>query len=217
MDETVSANSQEAAVPETNSTIDNAAQQTESKPDGQAEGGNETAQDSTVQPFEGEQQRDLERDAAFAHLRREMEAARREARRLRSAGEENGRRGQSAQWEAMRQENDFLRDQVFSRFYSDDLEIIRAAHPDCRAESVNDLGLDFCGLRAMGVDPLVAYEAMQSAHSATQRQKPPTMGSAKSTGKTESGFYTREDVRRMSQDDVSRNFDKIRKSMSKWR
>lgn len=44
-----------------------------------------------------------------------------------------------------------------------------------------------------------------------------TPGSLSSTSPSDNGFFTREQVQKMSQEEVHKNYDKIRASMSKWK
>ena len=41
-------------------------------------------------------------------------------------------------------------------------------------------------------------------------------GALSTSGSSEEGFFTREQVKAMSQAEVSRNYEKIRKSMPRW-
>lgn len=191
-----------------------------------------------------EPSRDYEKDAAYAKIRREADEARREAKKLRAALKTLDFEGDSAddiadraqayrtgrpieeiraervereRLEQLEQENRELRGRENERIFRDDMAKIREAFPDVKAKSVEELGVDFIRMRAMGIDPLVAYEAMRSAQSRTQKSKPPSTGSAKSAGKAEGGLFTREEVKSMSPGEVRKNFDKIRKSMSNWR
>lgn len=188
--------------------------------------------------------RNYDKDAAYAKIRREADEARREAKKLRAAlktldfeggsaddiadraqayrtgrpiEEIRAERVERERLEQLEQENRELRGRESERIFRDDMAKIREAYPDVRAKSVEELGADFIRMRAMGVDPLVAYEAMRSAQSRTQKPKPPSTGSAKSAGKAEGGLFTREEVKGMSPSEVRKNFDKIRKSMSNWR
>lgn len=51
----------------------------------------------------------------------------------------------------------------------------------------------------------------------TFANKKASPGSLSSTNPSDSGFYTREQVQSMTQEEVHRNYDKIRASMSKWK
>lgn len=53
-----------------------------------------------------------------------------------------------------------------------------------------------------------------AAQAIANRQASP--GSAASSGTTDSDFYTQEQVRKMSRKEIHDNYEKIRKSMSKW-
>lgn len=51
----------------------------------------------------------------------------------------------------------------------------------------------------------------------TLANKKASPGSLSSTNPSDSGFYTREQVQSMTQEEVHKNYDKIRASMSKWK
>lgn len=67
------------------------------------------------------------------------------------------------------------------------------------------------------MDVVTEYEkkAKQIAKQMLANQKA-SPGSLSSTNPTDNGFYTKEQVQRMSQAEVHANYDKIRASMSKW-
>lgn len=221
--------------------------QEEAKNDDDAEDvGTQQTADSVQEdsPTDKDPARDYSKDAAYAKIRREADEARREAKKLRAALKTLDFEGDSAddiadraqayrtgrpieeiraervereRLEQLEQENRELRGRENERIFRDDMDKIKAAYPDVKAKSVEELGADFVRMRAMGIDTLVAYEAMRSVESRTQKPKPPSTGSAKSAGKTEGGLFTREEVKGMSPSEVRKNFDKIRKSMSNWR
>ena len=100
--------------------------------------------------------------------------------------------------------------------FSNDLKAIRKAYPDEKAKSVDELGVEFLKLCASGIKPLVAYEAIR-AEKARSTQNPPSMGDVKPTSSGEKEFFTREEVAAMDQATVSKNYEKIRKSMGTWK
>ena len=93
-----------------------------------------------------------------------------------------------------------------------DLDEIRSKYPDAELKDVETLGDDFFAYRAMGIDAVTAYDAIQ-----LKKGVPPKpMGKAKTGAPQKTGYYTPEEVRGMSPSQIRKNFDKIRESMSKW-
>lgn len=101
--------------------------------------------------------------------------------------------------------------QVFDR----DLKEIKKVYPDEKAASVTDLGEEYMTMMATGkVSALAAYEAVR-AQKNRQAPPPPSMGDVGGAGK-EQGFFTKEEVEKMTPAQVSKNYEKIRASMSRW-
>lgn len=98
---------------------------------------------------------------------------------------------------------------VFER----DLKSIKKAYPDEKAKDIRELGDDFIRICASGVSPLAAYEAVRAEKA---RATKPSTGDVKAAPVADKEFYTRDEVARMSADEVHRNYDKIIKSQSKW-
>lgn len=97
--------------------------------------------------------------------------------------------------------------------FDGDLKAIRSAYPDERANSVDELGPQFIAMCAAGVSPLSAYEALRAEKARSVRQ-PPSMGDVRPAGGK--GFYTRDEVARMSRSEIEHNFERIRRSMDRW-
>lgn len=99
--------------------------------------------------------------------------------------------------------------------FDQDLKAIKKAYPDEKAASVTELGEEYMTMMATGkVSALAAYEAVR-AQKNRQAPPPPSMGDVGAAGK-EQGFFTKEEVQKMTPAQVSKNFEKIRASMSKW-
>lgn len=92
-----------------------------------------------------------------------------------------------------------------------DLKAIKKAFPDEKAKSVVELGTDFIRLCANGVDPVVAYRAVREQKSPAQ----PGMGDVKPTVK-DKGYFTRDEVAVMSQDEIKKHYETIKASMETW-
>lgn len=111
---------------------------------------------------------------------------------------------------ALEQENIALKQKEAKRTFAADLAEIQKL--DKGVKALQDLGDDFIKMRAAGVSNLVAYNAVKSAN-----PKPPSTGDLNTTTTKEKDFFTREEVAAMSQSEVDKNYDTIRKSQSKWR
>lgn len=116
---------------------------------------------------------------------------------------------------AQAQELQSYRQAAMQSQFESDIKAIRKAYPDEKAKRIEDLGLDFMRLCASGITPIVAYEAVRNEKARTAKPQP-SMGDVKTAPAHEKDFYTREEVAAMSQADVSKHFDAIRKSQMKW-
>ncbi len=108
-------------------------------------------------------------------------------------------------------ENEALRRKEAERILEDDLETVRRIDPKIRR--IEDLGDVFIALRAGGVPCEEAYRAVASLN---KKKEIPQMGDILSFGE-EKDFFTPEDVKEMTKEEVKKNYDKIRKSMSRWK
>lgn len=86
---------------------------------------------------------------------------------------------------------------------------------DPNIKSLDDIGSDFLDYIAAGLDAKLAYYAFKAKKNAESAVAPEEVGAVnQSTGPKD--FYTREEVKAMSQEEVHKNYDVIRKSMSQW-
>lgn len=186
-------------------------------------------------------------DAAFAEMRRKLEAAQKRAEELEAQVQEydealgqwfegdNKIAQAHAHYEdipldeaisnieqrreinQLRAEKEALEEQKnqleFANLKAADLKEIKAKYSDANLKDVEELGEDFFKYRTMGIDAVAAYEAIQMK----KGQPPKSIGKVKTGAPTKSGFYTREEVQAMSPSQISKNFDKIRESMGKWK
>lgn len=185
-----------------------------------------------------------ESDAAFAQMRRDLEAAnRRIAEMEQTAGEYEDALGlffqgdnKAAQarayhddvplerviadmeaarekktleerLQAVEQERNNL---LLANLKAQDLKALHDA--GYKVENLDDLGEDFFAYRGMGIDAVRAYEGLQLK----KGKAPKSMGAVKTATPTRDTF-TREEVEAMSSADRVKNYDKIRKSMAKWK
>ena len=112
---------------------------------------------------------------------------------------------------AKNEELEYYRQQTIKAQMESDLTRIKTL--DNTVKNLDELGEEFFKLIASGVDAVIAYNAIK----ASKPQAPPTMGDINSTEAKEKDYFTREDVEKMTQEEVRKNFDKIRLSQSKWR
>ena len=101
--------------------------------------------------------------------------------------------------------------------FAKDLAASKRAFPDEKAKHISELGDEFMAMMASGkVSAVAAYRAIRE-----QRQidhpAPKSMGDVGGSGGTEKEFYSPDEVKRMSKTEVSKNFDKIRRSMTHWK
>lgn len=101
-----------------------------------------------------------------------------------------------------------------------DLDEIKAKYPELQATSVFDLGDEFIELRAKGIDPVKAYRLSLMEKEDTQKSIPPSTGSFAKTELGDKDFYTPEEAKKFTADELVKNpklLEKITNSMSKWR
>lgn len=101
----------------------------------------------------------------------------------------------------------------FNNLKAADLREIKTKYSDVGIGDVEELGEDFFKYRAMGIDPITAFEAIQMK----KGQPPKSMGKARTGAPAKSGYFTRDEVKAMSPSQIKKNFDKIRESMGKWK
>lgn len=223
--------------------------------DADVSGGNPTEEsvetgeevEETAEPLdeEGEEETEVadlsdnKSDAAFAQMRRELEAAQRRADELEEAlglwfdGDNKAAQAhahyedisleealsnmeQKRAFDALQAEKKSLQEQLeqlqFDNLRAEDLKAIKKERPDANIGDVLELGDEFFKYRTMGIDPVTAYDALQ-----LKKGIPPkSMGKVKTGAPTKTGHFTREEVANMSKKQIHDNFDKIRESMSKW-
>lgn len=115
--------------------------------------------------------------------------------------------------EVRRQQAEVMQQQVFAQ----DLAAIRKMYPDEKAKNVTELGDEFMAMMATGqVDAVSAYEAVRAKRQRTD-PKPPSTGKIQAGAAGQGAYYTREQVEAMSDEQIERNFDDIRRSMATWR
>lgn len=115
------------------------------------------------------------------------------------------------QLETLEEENKAFKEAEYKRIVGADLAEIKKIDPNIK--SIQDLGEKFITLRANGIDAVTAYNALAST---TKKKAIPQMGDIK-PAEQEKTYFTRDEVKSMSYEEVKKNLDKIEKSRLKWR
>lgn len=113
--------------------------------------------------------------------------------------------------ERVKRENSQLQDQLNEIIYNQDLQQIKKLYPKESAKSIDELGETFIRARAMGIDNVTAYE-LAKAEQQRKNPVPPSMGDINASGADESEFYTMEQLKSMTAEDVHKNWSKVQKS-----
>lgn len=116
-------------------------------------------------------------------------------------------------------ENKRLQDILVHDRMVKDLETLKSAHPEIKAESVEELGEDFGKLIGLGWNAKEAYAAVQAKEKANMKTPPPSTGSVKTPPASEKEFYTSDEVDRITREDLRKDptlLDKIKRSMARW-
>lgn len=100
--------------------------------------------------------------------------------------------------------------------FKEDLAKIKKAFPAAKVLSIPDLGDDFLKMRSIGIDAVTAFAAIGQAKDAGKPTPPPSMGPVNAEKPGEREFFSVQEVRRMSQEQVAENLKKIEKSQKSW-
>ena len=107
-----------------------------------------------------------------------------------------------------------LQEAEIERRMAEDLEVIRKIDPSIK--SLVDLDPSFFNLISTGqVSAEDAYFAIKAKADREKVKTPEPVGRVEDSGDTKD-YFTREEVEAMSKDDVHKNYDAIRRSMTKW-
>ena len=87
------------------------------------------------------------------------------------------------------------------KIFSDDLREIRAEFDDCTAETIDDLGEVFCIARILGLSNIEAYRVICELNRRNSREIP-VMGRVGSSRGDIKDFYSAEELRRLSKEDL---------------
>lgn len=111
-----------------------------------------------------------------------------------------------------------LRNYKYSKLIEQDIADINKAHPEAKLKSIDDLDIDYLKIMRTGeVDSVTAYEILQARKAKEEIPKPQITGAVNSQTVQEKETYTADEVRQMSSVEVSKNFEKIQKSMKTWK
>ena len=120
--------------------------------------------------------------------------------------------------EELEAENAALKQREIERFFEKDLDLLKKTYPDLKETDVFKIGNgEFSKLRAAGVDPIVAYEAILAKQTKETKPRPPSTGSVKSNTPPESEYFTSDqlDALTSKQLDDPKIFAKAMASMEK--
>ncbi len=125
---------------------------------------------------------------------------------------------QTAKEMQLQAEVEELKQYKFSKLIEGDIAEINKAYPNANIKSVQDLGTDYLNIMRLGqVDCVTAYEILQAKKAKEEIPKPQITGAVNSQTVQEKETYTADEVRQMSSAEVSKNFEKIQKSMKTWK
>ena len=203
----------------------------------------ETADEGAEEPEVAEPDVKSDADSAFAELRRRAEAYEKENKALQEAlglyfdGEtpdelvvkahayESGRSEEEIraelesrnEFERLSAENELLRQQnenyQASRMAEEDLREIQSIDPDVK--SLDDLGPNFYKYIERGLRGKEAYAAYKALTEMTKVIPPKAPGKV-NEAPDEKDYFSPEEVDAMSEAEVDKNYDAIRKSMERW-
>lgn len=97
---------------------------------------------------------------------------------------------------------------------ADDLKEVQNLDPTVK--SLEDLGESYAGYISSGLTARQAYFACKAEKQATTIVPPKATGKVESTASAPKEFFTQEEVEAMTKDEVKKNYETIRKSMTRW-
>lgn len=125
---------------------------------------------------------------------------------------------QTAKEMQLQTEVEELRNYKYLKLIEQDIADINKAHPEAKLKSINDLDIDYLKIMRTGeVDSVTAYEILQARKAKEEIPKPQITGAVNSQTVQEKEIYTADEVRQMSSAEVSKNFEKIQRSMKTWK
>ena len=94
-----------------------------------------------------------------------------------------------------------------------DLIAVKTKYPNEKAEDVGDFGEEFAGLRRAGFDAVRAYELLH-LNEKQETKKPVSTGSTQG-GSNGAEYYTMDEIKAMTPDEMHKNYSKVEKSLKK--
>lgn len=100
--------------------------------------------------------------------------------------------------------------------FARDMAEIKKLYPDEKAKDVRELGDRFMAIMANSdLSAVEAYEVVRKEHARTN-PKPPSTGAINTRSEKQGGYYTRDQVAAMSDAEIEKHYEEIRKSMQQW-
>lgn len=121
------------------------------------------------------------------------------------------------EWNRLTQENEELNSKLIDIETKTQMEhdLATIQKIDSGVKSLDELGKDFLDYIGAGLDASQAYYATKAKQNAEKATPPEEVGQVNQSSAPKD-FYTREEVQGMSQEEVHKHYDAIRKSMSQW-
>lgn len=121
------------------------------------------------------------------------------------------------EWERLNEENEALNSELLDyktrAQMEHDLQDIQKIDPEVK--DLDSLGTDYTDYIRAGLSGVQAYYATKAKQAAEKATPPKEVGKVnQSEGPKD--FYTKEEVQGMTQEEVHKHYDAIRKSMSQW-
>lgn len=121
------------------------------------------------------------------------------------------------EWNRLNEENEQLSNELLDiktrAQMEHDLQEIQKIDPEVK--DLDSLGKDYTDYIRAGLTGVQAYYATKAKNDAEKAVAPPEVGKVNQS-EAPKDYFTREEVQGMSQEEVHKNYDIIRKSMSKW-
>lgn len=121
------------------------------------------------------------------------------------------------EWNRLTQENEELNEKILDietkSQMDQDLRTIQSIDPNVK--SLDELGSDYFDYIASGLDAKQSYYALKAKEAAEKATPPQEVGRVNQSSAPKD-YFTKEEVDGMSKEEVHKNFEAIRKSMSRW-
>ena len=102
----------------------------------------------------------------------------------------------------LRAQKEALERREAQRTFADDLAAVKRYNKAEKAASVEELGETFLRARAMGLDPLAAYDIVQKERERSAAQRPPEIGAVAAGTGGDKGYYTEAELDRLTGKDL---------------